>query len=35
VTTLDRARYPELQRLVDHVEQAPGSEDAVLYVAPA
>jgi catechol 2,3-dioxygenase-like lactoylglutathione lyase family enzyme len=35
VTTLDRARYPELQRLVDHVEQAPGSEDAVLYLAPA
>ena len=35
VSTLDRARYPELQRLADHVEQGPGSEGAALYLTPA
>lgn len=34
VDTLDRARYPELQRLADHVEQRPSSEGAELYLAP-
>jgi hypothetical protein len=32
---VDRARYPELHRLVDHVEQRPESENAVLYLTPA
>jgi len=32
--TLDRSRYPELRRLVDHVEQRPDSAEAVLYLAP-
>jgi catechol 2,3-dioxygenase-like lactoylglutathione lyase family enzyme len=30
---LDRSRYPELRRLEDHVEQRPGSEEAVLYLS--
>jgi catechol 2,3-dioxygenase-like lactoylglutathione lyase family enzyme len=30
--TLDRARYPELRRLSDHVPQTPESELAVLYL---
>jgi lactoylglutathione lyase len=30
--TLDRARYPELRRLADYVEQTPESELAVLYL---
>lgn len=29
---LDRSRYPELNRLEDHVEQRPESEGAVLYL---
>lgn len=33
--TLDRARYPELKRLADHIEQPPGSRDAVLYLQAA
>ncbi len=35
VATLDRSRYPELERLEDHVEQGPSSEDAVLYLTRA
>jgi catechol 2,3-dioxygenase-like lactoylglutathione lyase family enzyme len=35
VDTLDRSRYPELHRLVDHVEQRPESAEAVLYLTPA
>ena len=35
VSTLDRARYPELQRLEDHVEQGPSSKEAVLYLTRA
>jgi catechol 2,3-dioxygenase-like lactoylglutathione lyase family enzyme len=34
VATLDRSRYPELQRLADHVEQRPSSEGAELYLSP-
>jgi catechol 2,3-dioxygenase-like lactoylglutathione lyase family enzyme len=30
--TLDRSRYPELRRLVDHIEQTPRSRTAVLYL---
>lgn len=29
--TLDRSRYPELQRLADHIPQKPNAADAVLY----
>lgn len=35
VATLDRSRYPELERLEDHVQQGPSSEDAVLYLTRA
>jgi len=35
VETLDRSRYPELRRLVDHVPQPPDAEKAVLYLAYA
>jgi hypothetical protein len=34
VDTLDRSRYPELERLADHVEQRPSSEGAELYLSP-
>ena len=30
--TLDRSRYPELQRLADHIPQKPDAADAVLFV---
>ena len=30
--TLDRSRYPELQRLADHIPQKPDATDAVLFV---
>jgi catechol 2,3-dioxygenase-like lactoylglutathione lyase family enzyme len=30
--TLDRSRYPELQRLSDHIPQAADAEQAVLYL---
>jgi lactoylglutathione lyase len=30
---IDRSRYPELERLSDHVPQAPDADEAVLYVA--
>ena len=30
--TIDRSRYPELRRLVEHVPQTPESEQAVLYL---
>ena len=30
--TLDRARYPTLRRLSDHIPQTPESEQAVLYL---
>jgi catechol 2,3-dioxygenase-like lactoylglutathione lyase family enzyme len=32
---LDRSRYPELRRLEEHIEQRPGSEEAVLYLSHA
>jgi catechol 2,3-dioxygenase-like lactoylglutathione lyase family enzyme len=32
---LDRSRYPELRKLAEHIEQRPGSEEAVLYLTPA
>ena len=32
VETLDRSRYPELQRLADQIPQAPGAEAAALFV---
>src|SRR5471032_445856 len=32
---LDRSRYPEMQRLADHIEQLPGSQGAVLYLENA
>jgi catechol 2,3-dioxygenase-like lactoylglutathione lyase family enzyme len=35
VNTLDRSRYPELRRLVDHVPQNGDSDRAVLYLAGA
>jgi catechol 2,3-dioxygenase-like lactoylglutathione lyase family enzyme len=35
VNTLDRSRYPELQRLADHVPQRDDSQRAVLYLAAA
>jgi catechol 2,3-dioxygenase-like lactoylglutathione lyase family enzyme len=34
VDTLDRSRYPELERLADHVEQRPSSQGAELYLSP-
>jgi catechol 2,3-dioxygenase-like lactoylglutathione lyase family enzyme len=30
--TLDRSRYPELQKLADHVPQRPDAGDALLYL---
>jgi hypothetical protein len=30
--TIDRARYPELRRLEEHIEQTPESRTAVLYL---
>lgn len=32
---LDRSRYPEMQRLADHIPQSPGSQGAVLYLEKA
>ena len=32
--TLDRSRYPELQRIADHISQKDDAEDAVLYLYP-
>ena len=32
--TLDRSKYPELNRLADHVEQGPDAEQALLYLDP-
>jgi catechol 2,3-dioxygenase-like lactoylglutathione lyase family enzyme len=32
--TLDRSRYPELQRIADVIPQKPDAEEAVLYLYP-
>jgi catechol 2,3-dioxygenase-like lactoylglutathione lyase family enzyme len=32
VSTIDRARYPTLRRLAEHIDQTPESERAVLYL---